>query len=162
MNRVGMIVDIAHANDATIEEVLTLTTRPVLSTHGGAFACSPHTRCSTDEQIRGIAATGGLLSIAFYEKFVAKAPERAATVMGIVDHIEHVASIAGIDHVGIGSDFDGLPQGVWPILRTADQLPLLTEAMLQRGLSDADIQKVWGGNYLRVMRATWGSKQVAE
>ena len=155
MNRLGLLLDLAHANDRTVEDVLELAARPVVSTHGGVFACCPHYRCSTDEQIRGIAATGGLVSIAFYDQFVAAPPEKA-TVDGIVDQIAHVAGLVGIGHVGIGTDFDGLPEGVWPVIRTADRLPELTEAMVRRGFSAAEIRKVWGGNYLRVLRATVG------
>lgn len=155
MQRLGMLVDLAHANDATIEDILALATRPVVSTHGGVFALCPHSRCSTDQQIRAIAATGGLNSIAFYGGFLAPPPARA-TVDSIVDHIAYVADLVGIDHVGIGSDFDGLGKGVWPVIRTADRLPHLTEALVRRGFSDAEISKVWGGNYLRVLRAAIG------
>jgi len=155
MNRMGMLVRVAHANDAAVEDIVELTSKPVVSTHGGVFACCPHARCSTDDQIRAIAATGGLLSIAFYDGFIAKPPAKA-TIDGIVDQIAHVADLVGIDHVGIGTDFDGLSDGVWPVVRTADRLPRLTEAMVRRGLSDAEIRKVWGGNYLRVLKATIG------
>jgi membrane dipeptidase len=181
MQRIGMLVDLAHANDATIEDILELSTKPVVTTHGGAYACCPHSRCSTDGQIRAIAATGGLVSIAFYGGFIAQPPGswpqrsigfelsrplKALSPVGvsgakrmvdrIVDHIAHVADLAGIDHVGIGSDFDGLGEGVWPVIRTADRLPKLTEALVRRGFSDAEIRKVWGGNYLRVLEATVG------
>jgi membrane dipeptidase len=156
MNRIGMLVDVAHANDAAFEDIIELSTKPVVSTHGGVFACCPHSRCSTDDQIRAIAATGGLLSIAFYGGFIAQPPARA-TVGRIVDQIAYVADLVGIDHVGIGSDFDGLGEGVWPVIRTADRLPRLTEAMVRRGFSDTEVRRVWGGNYLRVLKATIGS-----
>jgi membrane dipeptidase len=154
MNRIGMLVDLAHANDRTFDDVLTLTSRPVVSTHGGVFGCCPHTRCSTDRQIRAIAAAGGLVSIAFYGGFLAKPPAEG-TVAGIVDQIAYVADLVGISHVGIGTDFDGLG-GEWPVIRTADRLPRLTEALVRRGFSEQDIRKVWGGNYLRVIRAAIG------
>lgn len=153
MQRIGMLVDLAHANDATVEDLIALSTKPVVSTHGGVYACCPHSRCSTDEQIRAVAATGGLISIAFYGGFIAQPPKRA-TIDGIVDQIAYVADLVGIDHVGIGSDFDGLGEGVWPIIRTAEGLPRLTEVLVRRGFSDRDIRKVWGANYQRVLRAT--------
>lgn len=155
MQRLGILVDLAHANDATVEDALELARRPVVSTHGGVFACCRHYRCSTDEQIRGIAATGGLVSVAFYDQFIAEPPAKA-TVDGIVDQIAHVAGLVGIEHVGIGTDFDGLADGVWPVIRTAERLPELTEALVRRGFSAAEIRKVWGGNYLRVLRAAVG------
>jgi len=155
MNDLGILVDVAHANDRTVEDLLRITNKPVVSTHGGVFACSPHSRCSTDDQIKAIAATGGLQSIAFYDDFIAKRPKKA-TVDGIVDQIAYIADLVGIDHVGIGTDFDGLSEGEWPIIRTADRLPELTEAMLRRGFHASEIKKVWGGNYLRVLKATIG------
>jgi membrane dipeptidase len=154
MNRLGVLIDLAHANDAAVDDILELTTKPVVSTHGGVFACCPHTRCCTDDQIRAIAATGGLVSIAFYGGFLCQPPGEA-TVDHIVDQICYVAELVGVEHVGIGTDFDGLGDD-WPIVRTADKLPVLTEAMVRRGLSDAEIRRIWGGNYLRVLSATVG------
>jgi microsomal dipeptidase-like Zn-dependent dipeptidase len=154
MDRLGMLVDLAHANDKTFDDVLALTAKPVVSTHGGVFGCCPHARCLTDRQIRAVAATGGLLSIAFYDGFIARPPAKG-TVDGIVDQIAYVGDLVGIEHVGIGTDFDGLG-GKWPIIRTADRLPTLTEAMVRRGFSETEIRKVWGRNYLRVLEAAVG------
>jgi membrane dipeptidase len=154
MNRLGILIDLAHANDAAFDDVLRLTRRPVVSTHGGAFGCCPHTRCCTDRQIKAVAGSGGLVSIAFYDGFIARPPKRAS-VEGIVDQIAYVAGLVGVEHVGVGTDFDGLGEE-WPIVRTADRLPVLTEAMVRRGFSEAEIRKIWGGNYLRVLRATVG------
>ncbi|MBN1672300.1 MAG: dipeptidase [Kiritimatiellae bacterium] len=153
MNRLGMLIDVAHANDRTFDDILALSAKPVVSTHGGVFACCPHARCSTDEQIKALAAGGGLLSIAFYPGFIAP-PGRKATADGIVDQILYVAGLVGIDHVGIGTDFDGISGR--PVIRSAERLPVLTEAMLRRGLRPAEIRKVWGGNYLRVLKETIG------
>ncbi len=152
MNRLGMLIDLAHANDATFDDVLRLSSRPVVSTHGGAFGCCRHTRCCTDRQIKAVAGGGGLVSIAFFDGFIARPPKKAS-IEGIVDQIAYVAGLVGVEHVGIGTDFDGLGEE-WPILRTADRLPRLTEAMLGRGFREADIRKIWGGNYLRVLKAT--------
>jgi len=151
MNRLGILIDLAHANDAAADDILELTSKPVVSTHGGVFACCPHTRCSTDDQIRAVAATGGLVSIAFYGGFLRQPPGNA-TVDHIVDQISYVAELVGVEHVGIGTDFDGLGDE-WPIVRTADKLPVLTETMVRRGFSDAEIRRIWGGNYLRVLAA---------
>ncbi|MEW6357576.1 MAG: dipeptidase [Planctomycetota bacterium] len=153
MNHLGVLVDLAHINDAAFYDVIEIAEKPVVSTHGGVFACAPHSRCLTDDQLRAIARTGGLLGIAFYDKFIA---QERATIDKIVDQIAYVADLVGIGHVGIGSDFDGLGRGVWPVIRTADRLPRLTEAMVRRGFSEAEIRKVLGGNFLRVLRATIG------
>ncbi len=155
MNALGILVDIAHANDAAIDDIFKLTTKPVISSHGGAFALCPHSRCSTDEQIEAIAASGGLLSVILFGKFIAKPPKRGS-VKVVVDHIEYVAELVGIQHVGIGTDFDGLMPGQWPVIRSADELPRITDEMVRRGFSEADIRKVWGENYLRVFKATIG------
>lgn len=153
MNRLGMLVDVAHINDAAFYDVIGLSKKPVVSTHGGVFSCAPHSRCLTDDQLKAVAKTGGLLGIAFYHKFISR---QKATVDKIVDQIAHVADLVGIDHVGMGSDFDGLGEGVWPVIRTADRLPQLTEAMVRRGFRASEIRKVLGGNFLRVLKATIG------
>jgi membrane dipeptidase len=154
MNRLGILIDLAHANDAAFDDVLRLSGKPVVSTHGGAFGCCPHTRCCTDRQIKAVAGGGGLVSIAFYDGFIARPPKKAS-VEGIVDQIAYVAELVGVEHVGIGTDFDGLGEE-WPLIRSADRLPVLTEAMVRRGFSEAEIRKIWGGNYLRVLKATVG------
>lgn len=153
MNRLGMLVDVAHINDAAFYQVMEISGKPVVSTHGGVFACAPHSRCLTDDQLKAIAQKDGLLGVAFYDKFIAP---KDATVDKIVDQIAYVADLVGINHVGIGSDFDGLGKGVWPVIRTADRLPQLTAALVRRGFSDAEIRKVLGGNFLRVLKATVG------
>ena len=153
MNRLGMLVDLAHSNDATFYQVMDLSTRPVACTHGGVFACCPHARCLTDDQIKALAQKQGVLGIAFYHKFVAR---QAPTVERIVDQIAYVGDLVGIEHVGIGSDFDGLPEGIWPVIRQADRLVCLTETMLRRGFHDAEIRKVLGGNFMRVLKAGVG------
>ena len=155
MNRLGMLVDLAHANDRTVAEVLELSSKPVVSTHGGVYRLCPHTRCSTDEQIRAIAAKGGLISIAFYRGFLAEPPSEASAE-DIVRHIAYVADLVGIEHVAIGTDFDGLGEGEQPVISAPEQLPVLTETMLRHGFTEKEIRKVWGENYLRVLRATIG------
>ncbi|MGQ9663309.1 MAG: dipeptidase [Kiritimatiellia bacterium] len=155
MNRLGILVDVAHANDRTVAEVLELSSKPVVSTHGGVYRLCPHTRCSTDDQIRALAAKGGLISIAFYRGFLAE-PPRQATVDDIVRQIAYVADLVGIDHVAIGSDFDGLGEEEQPVIPDPGRLPILTEMMLRYGFNEGEIRKVWGENYLRVFATTVG------
>jgi len=153
MNRLGMLVDLAHINDKAFFEAIELSTKPVVSTHGGVFALSPHSRCLTDEQLRAIARKNGLLGVAFYHKFISR---RGANLDKLIDEVAYVADLVGIEHVGIGSDFDGLPEGVRPIIPSADRLPEFVEAMERRRFSESDIKKVLGGNFMRVLKETVG------
>ena len=153
MNQLGMLVDLSHVNDAALYEAIEISDQPVAVTHGGAFACSGHSRCQTDEQLKAIAHTDGVVGVTFYDKFIAR---QGASVERIVDHIAYIADLVGISHVGIGSDFDGLPVGVKPVVAAADKLPQLTRAMLRRGFSGPDIAKVLGGNFYRLLQATIG------
>ena len=151
MNRLGVQVDVAHINDVAFFDVLELSTKPVVTTHGGVYAISPHSRNLTDDQIRAIAVSGGMMGIAFVPGFVDRSNP---TLERLLDHIEYVADLVGIDHVGIGSDYDGMSDV--PVIPEVSQLPRLTEGMVKRGMSDEEIAKVLGGNFLRVLEATIG------
>jgi membrane dipeptidase len=143
MEALGMIVDIAHASHAAVAEVLAMARRPVVSSHGGVQATCAANRNLTDDEIRGIAATGGVVGIGYWDAAVCStAPE------AIVDAILHVRDVAGIDHVGLGSDFDGAVTTGFD----ASRLAVVTDELHRRGLTDADIAKVMGGNVLRVLR----------
>jgi len=155
MNALGILVDVSHSNDATLEDVLSLSGKPVVATHGCVFALCPHTRCSTDGHIRAIAATGGLFGVTFWSSFVAKRPARA-TIERVVDHLAYASELVGTDHVAIGSDWGvAFTPGDVAIRRPSD-LVKLTEAMLRRGFTEQDVRRIWGGNYLRVLAATIG------
>jgi len=149
-NELGIVTDLAHINDRAFYEVLEKSTLPVAMTHTAAFSQCPHWRCLTDDQIKALAEAGGVMGIAFAPMFIdAERP----TVDRLVDHICRVADLVGIDHVGIGSDFDGLGNTP-PVVPDVAQLVLITRSMLAHGLSEAEIQKVWGGNFLRLLRQT--------
>lgn len=144
MEQLGMVVDIAHASHASVAEILKLARRPVVSSHGGVQATCKVNRNLTDDEIRGVARTGGVVGIGYWEGAVcATAPAAVATA------IAHVRDIAGIDHVGLGSDFDGAVTTGFD----SSQLVAVTQALLDRGFSNDDIAKVMGGNVLRVLRA---------
>ena len=140
----GMIMDVAHASSATIDDVLSLAARPVVASHTGVRAAVPGVRNLPDDQVRGIAATGGLVGIGFWP-VACGGDDARAIARSIVAAIE----LAGIDHVGLGSDFDGAV----PTPFDATGMPLLTEALLAEGLSEADIAAVMGLNAIRLMRA---------
>ncbi len=141
----GMIMDVAHASSATIDDVLSLAARPVVASHTGVRAAVPGVRNLPDDQVRGIAATGGLVGIGFWP-VACGGDDARAIARSIVAAIE----LAGIDHVGLGSDFDGAV----PTPFDASGMPLLTQALLAEGLSEAEISAVMGANALRVLAAT--------
>jgi membrane dipeptidase len=154
MNRLGMMVDISHVSDRTFWDTLAVTTKPVIASHSAARALAPHPRNLTDEMIRAVAATGGVVCVVFFPVFLAQDSSQvnAVTLDRVVDHIDHIVHLTGIDHVGIGSDFDGIdltPHG----METVARLPALTIELARRSYRPQEIEKVLGGNVLRVMEA---------
>ncbi|MET9065784.1 dipeptidase [Streptosporangium sandarakinum] len=174
MERLGIVFDISHLSASGVAHVLELATRPVMATHSAARALRDHHRNLTDDQIRGVAATGGVVCVNFLAAFLAEDPADH-TMDRLVDHIEHVVSVGGIDHVGLGPDFmrevmtDLTPpccegfgySGVdaWaavPGLAGPSGLPLVTDALLKHGFSDDEIVRIVGGNVLRLFREELG------
>jgi membrane dipeptidase len=144
MEKLGMIVDIAHSSHQAVAEVLAMARRPVVSSHGGVQATCKVNRNLTDEEIRGVAKTGGVIGIGYWDAAICStAPDAIARA------IQHVRDLVGIDHVGLGSDFDG---AVTTSFDTA-QLAAVTQALVDRGFSQDEIRKVMGGNVLRLLRA---------
>jgi membrane dipeptidase len=145
MEAKGMVVDLAHASHKTVAEALKLVTMPVVYSHGGVKATCNTNRNLTDEEIRGIAATGGVIGIGFWDAAVCEpTPQATARAM------RHVRDLVGIDHVALGSDWDGATTvGV-----DAAHLPAVTQALLDQGFTETEIEKAMGGNVLRVLRAT--------
>ena len=196
MNRLGMMIDVSHASDATLADVLNTSRAPILASHSAARALTNSPRNLTDPQLQAIASNGGAVMVNFYAAFidedyrqavVALKPERSARhqalaaeyaarnepipfhasnridcefaarlprppFQSLIDHFDHIIQVAGIDHVGIGTDFDGisaLPEGI----DSAADLPKITAALMARGYSAADLHKVLGGNLMRVFTA---------
>jgi microsomal dipeptidase-like Zn-dependent dipeptidase len=144
MEQLGMIVDIAHSNHATVAEVLKIARRPVVSSHGGVQAVCKVNRNLSDAEIRGVAKTGGVVGIGYWDAAICGTePEKVAAA------IAHVRDLVGIDHVGLGSDFDGAVTTGFD----AAQLVYVTQALVDRGFTPEEIGKVMGGNVLRVLRA---------
>ncbi len=140
----GMIVDIAHASRKSVAEILAMARRPVVSSHGGVQAVCGVNRNLTDAEIRGVAKTGGVIGIGYWDAAICGTePAKVAAA------IAHVRDLVGIDHVGLGSDFDG---AVTTGFDTA-QLIYVTQALVDRGFTNEEIGKVMGGNVIRVLRA---------
>ena len=152
MNRLGMMVDISHVADRTFYDALAVSSAPLIASHSGCRALADVPRNMTDEMIVALAKKGGVVQVNFYCNFLTTAKPPRATLEDVVAHIDHIRRIAGIDAIGIGSDFDGIdcaPVG----LEDVSKFPNLTRALLEKGYSAADIRKIYGGNLLRVMRA---------
>ena len=145
-----IITDLAHINDKSYFEVLETISRPPIVSHTAVFSLSHHWRCLTDDQIKALAASGGAMGIAFAPAFIHPDPQQA-TIDRFVEHICYMADLVGIDYVGIGTDFDGLGRTT-PVVPEMSQLVHLTRSMLAHGMSEAEIRKVWGGNFLRLLR----------
>jgi len=151
MNRLGMMVDISHVADKTFWDALEVSRAPIIASHSSCRVLANVPRNMTDEMIVALAKKGGVVQINFNCGFLTTAKPRA-TLADVVAHIDHVRQIAGIDAIGIGSDFDGVdctPEG----LDDVSKFPNLTRALLEKGYTAEDIRKVYGGNLLRVMRA---------
>ena len=148
MNRIGMMIDLSHAAESTFWQVLECSRKPVVCSHSSCRALCDHPRNLTDEQMRALAAKGGVVQVTMYSGFLRKDGE--ATLDDFLCHLQHAIDVAGIDHVGIGTDFDG--DGKVVGCSSASQLRNVTRELLRRGFSEADIEKIWGGNWLRVMK----------
>jgi microsomal dipeptidase-like Zn-dependent dipeptidase len=144
MEKLGMVVDIAHSSHQAVAEVIAMARRPIVSSHGGVQATCRVNRNLTDDEIRGIAKTGGVIGIGYWDAAIcSNKPEDAAKA------IAYVRDLVGIDHVGLGSDFDGAVTTGFD----ASQVAAITQALLDREFSDDDIRKVMGGNVIRVLTA---------
>jgi membrane dipeptidase len=201
MNRLGMMVDVSHVSDPTFWDIVQTSTAPVVATHSACRAIADVPRNLTDDMIRALAKTGGVVNVIFYpehlepgwsqkkkqvdaeiatmvqdasaaepgdavhkklardrvrqREYVRRLPP--VNVARIVDHIDHIVKLVGVDHVGIGSDFDGV-QITTSDLATVADLPNLTKELLRRGYSESDVSKILGGNMLRVMEQLGGKR----
>jgi membrane dipeptidase len=185
MNRLGIAVDLSHANAATTADALSVSTRPVVMTHAGCAAVHAHPRNKTDEQLRALAAKGGVVGI-FDLPYLTASP-RQPTVDDYLAHLEHALEVAGEDHVGIGSDvgidpFDTSPKGMAEFAKEVEErraaglsapeedrpvyvvglnvprrIEIITDRLLQKGHSAAATEKIIGGNFARVFTEIWSS-----
>jgi len=177
MNDVGMLIDVSHSGDRTTLDAIELSPKPIAITHANCRALNNHPRLKTDEAIRKLAQKGGVMGITGVRNFVKD--KEPTTVEDIVDHIDHVAKLVGIEHVGIGSDsdlmgYDHMPAEQYKQLKAGykasyafrDKIDTdgfnhprkiydLTDSLMRRGYSDSHIQAVLGGNFRRLLGSTW-------
>ncbi len=151
MNRIGMIVDLAHVSNVTMHAALNTTLAPVMFSHSGAQAICNVPRNVPDDVLRRLPANGGVVMVNFYNAFVS-CNENAATISQVADHIDHIRAVAGIAHIGYGSDFDGVTHYLPQNLTNVSEFPNLTAELIRRGYSDSDVIAILGGNILRVFQ----------
>ena len=148
MNRLGIMVDLSHAAESSFYDALDISSTPIVCSHSNAKALCDVPHNITDDQMRALAAKDGVCQITLYNGFLTT--DGKACIDDAMRHLDHAISIMGIDHVGLGTDFDG--DGGVPGLANASELINFTKAMLRRRYSEDDMAKIWGGNWLRVMR----------
>src|SRR5580765_2978667 len=182
MNRLGVVIDVSHVSDPTFWDALRASAKPVLATHSSARALTNIPRNMTDAMLKAVAANGGAVCVNFGSAFLddafhkaeqavwakkrtgppweswrqiradARAIEPKVPLARLLDHIQRVAHVAAVDHTCLGSDFDGVP--VTPVgLEDVSKLPAITAGLRARGFSPADVEKILGGNVLRVLEA---------
>lgn len=178
MNQAGMAIDLSHCGPRTTLQSCELSQRPVLFTHANCQALNPHSRNKSDLLIKKMAATGGVMGISSVRQLVSR--REPVTVDNVIDHFDHVAHLVGVEHVGIGSDidldgYDKLPPALRAKMLTGyrhhaavrgdieglnhpKRVFDLTEALIRRGYSDANIELILGGNFRRALAAIWESR----
>ena len=154
MNAQGVMVDLSHAAEKSFYDALDISSTPIVCSHSNCKSLCDHPRNLTDDQLRKLAQKGGVAQITLYHGFVCKDGE--ATILDAMKHLEHAISIMGIDHVGLGTDFDG--DGGIRGLANSSELMNFTIELMRRRYSIEDMEKIWGGNWLRVMKQVQASK----
>lgn len=154
-NKLGIILDISHLAPAGVQDVLKISSAPVVASHSNAYALCPNPRNLNDEQLVALADKGGVVGVTFVPAFITEKREDAS-LERLLDHIDHIVSVVGIDHVGLGSDFDGFSPPPPVGLEDVTCMPNITAGLVTRGYSPEDVGKVLGGNFLRVFRQVAG------
>ena len=154
MNRLGILVDLSHGGEKSFYDALDISSQPIVCSHSSSRALCDHPRNLSDDQMRALAAKGGVAQTTIYHGFLKKDGE--ATILDVMAHLDHAIDVMGIDHVGLGTDFDG--DGGVRGLADSSELINFTRQLLARRYSEQDIQKIWGGNFLRVLAQVQNNK----
>ena len=157
MNRLGVMVDLSHGAETSFFDALSISQTPIVCSHSNCKALCDVPRNLTDAQLKALAQAGGVAQITLYHGFLRK--EGEADIRDAMAHLNHAIDVMGIDHVGLGTDFDG--DGGIKGLADASELINFTTALLRQRFSKADIKKIWGENWLRVMRQVQAAKHDA-
>ena len=154
-NKLGIMLDISHLTPPGVRDVFQASSQPVIASHSLAYALCAHPRNLSDEQLMALGKKGGVVAVTFVPAFIA--PEKTdASLDKLLDHVDHIVRVAGIDHVALGSDFDGFDPPPPVGLEDVTRLPGITAGLVQRGYSEADVRKILGENFLRVFRQVAG------
>ena len=148
-NRLGVVLDVSHPSKEANLETMELSRAPVMASHSSARALADHTRNMDDEQLLALQENGGVIQIVAFDSYLVPPEEEPATVSDLVDHVDYVVDLIGIDHVGISSDFDG--GGGIEGWNDASETFNVTLELVRRGYSEEQIARIWSGNVLRVM-----------
>ena len=152
LDRLGTLIDISHLSDAGFWDLMDVAKGPVMASHSNSRSVCHHLRNMTDEMIEAMADRGGVMGMNFAPGFV---HPTQATVQGVVDHIDHIVNLVGPDHVGLGSDFDGI--SYTPIgLEDVTKMPNITAELVERSYSEEDVRKILGENHLRLIKEVIG------
>ena len=155
MNRLGLMVDLSHAAESSFYDALELSDSPIVCSHSSCRALCDVPRNLSDEQLKALAKKGGVAQVTLYKGFLRKDGE--ATILDAIEHLNHMVNIMGVEHVGIGTDFDG--DGGIPGCASASEAINFTRRLMSERYSEADIAGIWGGNFLRVMQAVQDKRQ---
>jgi len=153
LDSLGVIIDVSHTGIKTIQDILEETGNPIIASHSGVRAIKDHYRNLYDWQIEDIAESGGVIGVVFYPPFIGSSN---SDIDDVIDHIDYIKNLVGIDYVAIGSDFDGIGNNTINGLENVSEFPRLTEALFDRGYTKEEVEKILGGNFKRVFEEVCG------
>ena len=152
MNELGMLVDVSHASTSTLYDIIKISKAPIFASHSSVRAIKDHPRNLTDQEIKDIAATGGVIQIATGRWCLTNAPKSETKIVHLADHIDHIKNLVGPEHIGLGTDFDG--GGGMVDFQDCSKMKDLTVELLKRGYTEKELEMFWGGNFMRVWEQT--------